>query len=209
MAVAPSSTHRVDPSRRSRCCPSSRRRSRCWPRPRSATATGTTCSTPPRRFPDMWSRRSDLCFATTNRQTALMNIPPLRRNGGRRSRTRPNPRPRAAGARSRLPRVFRVNDADELPDDLTARWASPPARRRPRPRDAVIARLAPAEGRGGADDDEEEYFPPAATCATCWSRSTSSPPSRWVAIRLTAGLQRPQDARQRRARLARLRLIQG
>ena len=45
----------------------------CWPRPRSATTNGPASWTGPgERFPDLWMpNRSDLCFATTNRQAAL------------------------------------------------------------------------------------------------------------------------------------------
>ena len=52
------------------------RPSRCWPRRRSATTSGgASWRGPARRFPDLWMpNRSDLCFATTNRQAALKAI---------------------------------------------------------------------------------------------------------------------------------------
>ncbi|MDQ1442468.1 MAG: 4-hydroxy-3-methylbut-2-en-yl diphosphate reductase, partial [Acidimicrobiaceae bacterium] len=73
------------------------------------------------RFPDLWMPgRSDLCFATTNRQAALKAIAgkadsvvvigsPNSSNTLALERTA-----RTAGS----PRVMRVNGADELPDDL-------------------------------------------------------------------------------------------
>jgi 4-hydroxy-3-methylbut-2-enyl diphosphate reductase len=117
------------------------------------------------RFPDMWvPDRSDLCFATTNRQSALMEIAPrcdavvvigsanssntvalakLARDGG-------------------CEHVYRVNSADELPDDLSGTVGVTAGASAPEELvDAVIARLAP---RHGVDEvritDEDEYFPP-------------------------------------------------
>ena len=81
MAVAPDAIHRVESvDDVSRHYPSSTSRSRCSPRRRCRTATGPACSTPPRqRFPTMWMPgRSDLCFATTNRQSALWPRSPPR-----------------------------------------------------------------------------------------------------------------------------------
>ena len=60
------------------------------------------------------------------------------------------------------PRVFRVNHADELPDDLAGTIGVTAGASAPEELvDAVIARLAP---RDGVDlvtvTDEDEYFPP-------------------------------------------------
>jgi 4-hydroxy-3-methylbut-2-en-1-yl diphosphate reductase len=117
------------------------------------------------RFPQLWTPgRSDLCFATTNRQSALMAMAPrcdaiVVIGSANSSNTRALEKlAREAGC----PRVFRVNHADELPDDLqgvvgVTAGASAPEELV----DAVIARLAPL---GGVEEitvtDEDEYFPP-------------------------------------------------
>ena len=74
-----------------------------------------------RRFPDLWMpSRSDLCFATTNRQAALKAI--ARSPTPSSSSARPTPRTPSPSRRwpgpAGCPRVLRVNEADELPDDL-------------------------------------------------------------------------------------------
>jgi 4-hydroxy-3-methylbut-2-enyl diphosphate reductase len=116
------------------------------------------------RFPELWMPgRSDLCFATTNRQAALKAIAgkadavvvigsPNSSNTLALERTA-----RTAGA----PRVMRVNGADELPEDLhgvvgvTAGASAPEELVR-----AVIERLAPRRGTTEvAVTDEDEYFP--------------------------------------------------
>jgi len=117
------------------------------------------------RFPALWMpNRSDLCFATTNRQAALKAI------AGRAdavvvigSDNSSNTRALEKVARaSGCPRVLRVNEAAELPDDLagtvgvTAGASAPDELVA-----AVVARLAP---RLGVEEvhvtDEDEYFPP-------------------------------------------------
>ncbi len=117
------------------------------------------------RFPDLWMpNRSDLCFATTNRQAALKAL------AGRcdavvviGSENSSNTVALAkVAAAFGCPRVVRVNDASELPDDLvgtvgvTAGASAPEALV-----EAVVARLAPVEGVASeAVTVEEEYFPP-------------------------------------------------
>ena len=116
------------------------------------------------RFPGMWMPgRSDLCFATTNRQTALKAIA-ARADAmvviG--SANSSNTRALENVARTLCPVVVRVNGADEVPDDLegtvgvTAGASAPEELVR-----AVIGSLAPA---GGVElvtvTDEDEYFPP-------------------------------------------------
>ncbi len=116
------------------------------------------------RFPDLWMpNRSDLCFATTNRQSALKAL------AGQAdavvvigSENSSNTVALEAVARSfGCPRVIRINDADELPDDLvgtvgvTAGASAPEALVQ-----AVVDRLAPAGVRSSAVTVEEEYFPP-------------------------------------------------
>ncbi|MEJ5255138.1 MAG: 4-hydroxy-3-methylbut-2-enyl diphosphate reductase [Acidimicrobiales bacterium] len=117
------------------------------------------------RFPDLWMPgRSDLCFATTNRQSALMEIAPrcdavVVIGSANSSNTRAlESLARAAGCL----RVHRVNGPEELPDDLhgvvgVTAGASAPEELV----EAVIARLAPAEGVEEVRfTDEDEYFPP-------------------------------------------------
>ena len=117
------------------------------------------------RFPDLWMpNRSDLCFATTNRQAALKAL------AGQAdavvvigSENSSNTVALEQVARSfGCPRVIRVNDASELPDDLsgtvgvTAGASAPEALVQ-----AVVARLAPTDGvHRSPVTVEEEYFPP-------------------------------------------------
>ena len=117
------------------------------------------------RFPGLWRPgRSDLCFATTNRQSALAQIAPRSDavvviGSANSSNTRALER---LAVESGCPRVFRVNGADELPDDLggvvgVTAGASAPEELV----DAVIARLAPTDGVEEVRiTDEDEYFPP-------------------------------------------------
>jgi 4-hydroxy-3-methylbut-2-enyl diphosphate reductase len=116
------------------------------------------------RFPDLWvPDRSDLCFATTNRQGALKAIAARSDaivviGSANSSNTLALERvARAAGC----PRVYRVNGADELPGDLsgvvglTAGASAPEELVR-----SVIARLDPAHGVEVVQvTDEDEYFP--------------------------------------------------
>lgn len=117
-----------------------------------------------RRFPELWvPDRSDLCFATTNRQSALKAIAARADaivviGSANSSNTLALERvARAAGC----PRVFRVNGADELPGDLsgviglTAGASAPEELVR-----SVIARLDPRDGVETVRvTDEAEYFP--------------------------------------------------
>ena len=117
------------------------------------------------RFPDLWMpTRSDLCFATTNRQSALTEI--ARRAdaivviGSANSSNTLALEKVAKGAG--CGDVYRVNSADELPEDLggvvgvTAGASAPEELVR-----AVIDRLAPRHGVEEVSvTDEDEYFPP-------------------------------------------------
>ncbi|HSL57546.1 MAG TPA: 4-hydroxy-3-methylbut-2-enyl diphosphate reductase [Acidimicrobiales bacterium] len=117
------------------------------------------------RFPDVWlPGRSDLCFATTNRQSALMQIAPrvdaMVVIGSANSS---NTRALEQLAREQgCPRVYRINDAAELPDDLTGTVGVTAGASAPEELvAAVIDRLAPAEGVEEVRiTDEDEYFPP-------------------------------------------------
>ncbi|MEO8694374.1 MAG: 4-hydroxy-3-methylbut-2-enyl diphosphate reductase [Acidimicrobiales bacterium] len=117
------------------------------------------------RFPEMWMPdRSDLCFATTNRQSALMQIAPkcdavVVLGSANSSNT-------TALARLALdagcPRVFRVNSESELPTDLSGTIGVTAGASAPEELvEAVIARLAPVHGVEEVRiTDEDEYFPP-------------------------------------------------
>lgn len=117
------------------------------------------------RFPDAWSPgRSDLCFATTNRQGALTEIVPrcdamVVIGSANSSNTRALER---LAADLGCPRVVRVNHASELPDDLTGVVGVTAGASAPEEIvEEVIARLAP---RDGVEEvritSEDEYFPP-------------------------------------------------
>ncbi|HVN51664.1 MAG TPA: 4-hydroxy-3-methylbut-2-enyl diphosphate reductase [Acidimicrobiales bacterium] len=117
------------------------------------------------RFPDMWMPgRSDLCFATTNRQSALMEIAQrcdavVVIGSANSSNTRAlESLARDAGC----PRVHRVNGAEELPGDLTGTIGVTAGASAPEELvEEVIARLAPCHGVDEISiTDEDEYFPP-------------------------------------------------
>jgi 4-hydroxy-3-methylbut-2-enyl diphosphate reductase len=116
------------------------------------------------RFPAMWTPgRSDLCFATTNRQSALMAMAPrcdaiVVIGSANSSNTRALEKlAREAGCAA----VHRVNRADELPElsgtvGVTAGASAPEELV-----DEVLARLAPTRGVELVRiTDEDEYFPP-------------------------------------------------
>ena len=117
------------------------------------------------RWTDVWMPgRSDLCFATTNRQSALKAIAPradavIVIGSANSSNTLALERvARAAGCE----RVYRVNGADEVPADLdgivgvTAGASAPEELVR-----AVVDRLAPVQGVEVVTvTEEDEYFPP-------------------------------------------------
>ena len=117
------------------------------------------------RFPGVWTPgRSDLCFATTNRQSALMHIAPLVDafviiGSSNSSNTRALER---LAVEAGCARVLRVNDADELPADLAGTVGVTAGASAPQELvDRVLARLAPAAGTEEVHvTDEDEYFPP-------------------------------------------------
>jgi 4-hydroxy-3-methylbut-2-enyl diphosphate reductase len=118
-----------------------------------------------RRFPDLWMPgRSDLCFATTNRQTALKALAGqadavvVIGSENSSNTVALEKVARAAGAA----RVMRVDSPEELPDDLTGTVAVTAGASAPEELvRAVVERLDPAEGaQPVVIIDEEEYFPP-------------------------------------------------
>lgn len=117
------------------------------------------------RFPDLWTPgRSDLCFATTNRQGALMEIAPrcdavVVIGSANSSNTRALER---LAVDAGCERVFRVNAADEIPDDLSGTVGVTAGASAPEELVfAVLDRLAPAAGvEEVRQTDEDEYFPP-------------------------------------------------
>jgi 4-hydroxy-3-methylbut-2-enyl diphosphate reductase len=117
------------------------------------------------RFPDLWvPGRSDLCFATTNRQSALKEIA-SRSDAvvviGSANSSNTVALEKVARSSGSV-RVLRVNAAEELPDDLrgtvgvTAGASAPEDLVR-----SVVERLAPRTGVELVTvTEEEEYFPP-------------------------------------------------
>ena len=118
-----------------------------------------------RRFPDMWTpSRSDLCFATTNRQAALERIAEdceafvIVGSGNSSNTVALEKLAQVMGC----PKVVRVNGADDLPGDLTGTVGLTAGASAPEELvTEVLAKLAPSEGSEEIHvTDEEEYFPP-------------------------------------------------
>ncbi len=117
------------------------------------------------RFPQVWTPgRSDLCFATTNRQSALGAIAErcdavVVIGSANSSNTRALERlARESGATH----VYRVNGPDELPTGLTGTVGVTAGASAPEQVvQAVIDHLAPREGVEEVRiTEEDEYFPP-------------------------------------------------
>jgi 4-hydroxy-3-methylbut-2-enyl diphosphate reductase len=117
------------------------------------------------RFPDVWTPgRSDLCFATTNRQAALMELAHrcdvvIVIGSANSSNTRALEQlAREEGCE----RVFRINTVGELPDDLSGTVGVTAGASAPEELvDAVLEFLAPRNGVELVDvTEEDEYFPP-------------------------------------------------
>lgn len=117
------------------------------------------------RFPNVWTPgRSDLCFATTNRQSALTSIAPrvdafIVIGSSNSSNTRALER---LATESGCQQVYRVNSADELPDSLSGTIGVTAGASAPEELVlGVLARLAPVNGVEEVFvTDEDEYFPP-------------------------------------------------
>jgi 4-hydroxy-3-methylbut-2-enyl diphosphate reductase len=118
------------------------------------------------RFPAMWvPGRSDLCFATTNRQTALLELAPrcdaiVVIGSANSSNTRALAK---LASEAGCERVLRVNTADELPDDLVGTvGVTAGASASEELVNQVIEALGvtPEQVELVKVTDEDEYFPP-------------------------------------------------
>jgi 4-hydroxy-3-methylbut-2-enyl diphosphate reductase len=117
------------------------------------------------QFPEVWlPSRSDLCFATTNRQDALSDIAHRADSViviGSANSSNTVALEKVARANG-CARVIRVNGADEIPSDLEGVVGVTAGASAPEDLvEAVIARLDPARGVEVVTvTTEEEYFPP-------------------------------------------------
>jgi len=117
------------------------------------------------RFPQVWMPgRSDLCFATTNRQAALMELAArcdaiVVIGSANSSNTRALEK---LALEEGCERVFRVNTVAELPDDLSGVVGVTAGASAPEELvESVIEFLAPANGVELVRvTEEDEYFPP-------------------------------------------------
>ena len=117
------------------------------------------------RWPDLWSPgRSDLCFATTNRQSALLDLVDdcdavVVIGSTNSSNTMALVK---LAEEAGCERVVWINRAGDLPDDLTGTVGVTAGASAPEEVvDAVLAALAPARGVTTVHHtDEDEYFPP-------------------------------------------------
>ncbi len=119
-----------------------------------------------KRFPQTWTPgRSDLCFATTNRQSALLAMAQqcdaiVVIGSSNSSNTRALEK---LAQQAGCSRVFRINTADELPDDLRGTvGVTAGASAYEELVDQVVARLGvePEQVEVAKVTDEDEYFPP-------------------------------------------------
>lgn len=118
-----------------------------------------------RRFPEVWTPgRSDLCFATTNRQSALMSMAArcdaiVVIGSANSSNTRALEK---LALEAGCPRVHRINHVDELPDDFEGTVGVTAGASAPEELvEQVLAFLDPTEGVEEVRvTDEDEYFPP-------------------------------------------------
>ena len=118
-----------------------------------------------KKFPAVWTPgRSDLCFATTNRQSALMRIAPVVDvfviiGSSNSSNTRALER---LAVEAGCARVLRINDSDELPGDLAGTVGVTAGASAPEELvERVLAALSPVNGvEEVLVTDEDEYFPP-------------------------------------------------
>ncbi len=117
------------------------------------------------RFPEVWTPgRSDLCFATTNRQSSLLAMAEqcdaiVVIGSSNSSNTRAL---QQLAIEAGCERVYRINTADELPDDLSGTIGVTAGASAPEELvEEVLDRLAPTNGRELVRvTEEDEYFPP-------------------------------------------------
>ena len=162
------------------------------------------------RFPELWMPgRSDLCFATTNRQSALMAIAPrcdaVVVIGSANSS---NTMALASIAREAgCARVLRVNGPEELPDDLHGTVGVTAGASAPEELvDAVIDALQPIDGVDEISfTDEDEYFPPPRNLRDLVQAiDVAATVLLGGPVRRAAATERPRRAGERRARRPRL-----
>ncbi|MEZ5341628.1 MAG: hypothetical protein R2706_09290 [Acidimicrobiales bacterium] len=116
-------------------------------------------------IPDLWQPgRSDLCFATTNRQSALMSIASKCDTVvviGSANSSNTNALAKLA-SEAGCPTVYRVNGAEELPANLSGTVGVTAGASAPEDVvQEVIRHLAPTHGVEEVRiTDEDEYFPP-------------------------------------------------
>jgi 4-hydroxy-3-methylbut-2-enyl diphosphate reductase len=166
MAVAPDATHRVESVEEVAALPAFEQpvallaqttlSHRDWADVLDATRD---------RFPELWTPgRSDLCFATTNRQGALMAIAErcdavVVIGSANSSNTRALER---LAIEAGCERVVRVNSAAEVPDDLSGTVGVTAGASAPEELvEAVLTKLRPVNGvEELRTTTEDEYFPP-------------------------------------------------
>ncbi len=118
-----------------------------------------------RKFPDVWMpNRSDLCFATTNRQLAVREVSSRSDVAvviGSANSSNTIALARTA-KRYGAKEVYRINDPSELPDNISGVVAVTAGASAPEDLvEAVIAKLDPKAGTEEVNvTEEEEYFPP-------------------------------------------------
>ena len=166
MAVAPGSTHRVESIDEVAALPA-------FDEPVALLAQTTlshrdwadVLAATEERFPDLWTPgHSDLCFATTNRQGALLQIATrcdavIVIGSANSSNTRALER---LAIEAGCARVHRVNAADEIPEGLTGVVGVTAGASAPEDLvSEVLTVLAPANGVEEVRiTREDEYFPP-------------------------------------------------
>jgi len=117
------------------------------------------------RYPDLWMPgRSDLCYATTNRQSAVKAMAPrcdavVVLGSANSSNTVALAKVAVAAG---CPQVFRVNDPSEVPEDLSGVVGVTAGASAPEWLvEEVLERLTPLRGVEVVyTTDEDEYFPP-------------------------------------------------
>ncbi|MEM7326489.1 MAG: 4-hydroxy-3-methylbut-2-enyl diphosphate reductase [Actinomycetota bacterium] len=166
MAVAPDAIHRVETVEEVQALPE-------FDQPTALLAQTTlshrdwsdVAEAATERFPDLFTpSRSDLCFATTNRQSALMAVADrcdafvVIGSANSSNTTALAKLATEAGCE----RVFRVNGPDELPTDLAGTVGVTAGASAPE--DVVQAVIDFLDPRNGVEEvqitEEDEYFPP-------------------------------------------------